>query len=147
MAKSLDFSFVPPQSIRLWWNQVERMLEENPETWQNYMELTTIYDEVLCGNMTLAIVCDRTEVVFATLLTLQDFEKCRVLTGVWAAGKDLELVAPLVVSKLKDWAGELGASEFRMENGRMGWTRFMRKFGFEQTRTVISTPIVPQTLN
>lgn len=147
MTKSLDFSFVPPQSLKLWWNQVEKMLLDHPDTWQNYMELSSIYDEVLKGEMTLAIVLDKTEVVFATLLTVQDFEKCRVLTGVWAAGKDLELVAPLVVSKLKDWASELGAVEFRMENGRRGWTRFMHKYGFRQTRTIISTSVMPQTLN
>ena len=147
MNEEYNFVLIPPASVPLWWPQLEALLIARPETWEKYMELSTIYDWLTSGELQFGSVLRKTELVVAALCRVQDFDRRRVFVAVWAGGEAWPKVGGLLTESLEHLAKSWGCSEFQIEAQRKGWCREMQKFGFTTKRYIVSKELKPLTLN
>lgn len=137
------FQFVPVPSAALpmWWGQVEKLLLANPKTWEPYYDLENIYNGLQNDLLTLFITLDKTEVVFAMMVQVNSYPKCRVVSFIWAAGREVDKYLVLGLEALHEFAVMVGAAEVKVE-GRLGWKKILAPYGYNFDRVILRRPVV-----
>lgn len=128
---------VPPEAINVYWPEVERLLNEYPETWNIGQTLDTIQQLLLLGNLHLWVLQDsRSDIYLMAFTEWRVFPNCRGLCCVWMAGQKLTDYLQLVMSGMEEFARAYDAT-ITMIEGRPGFQKIFANQGYRPLSTTI----------
>lgn len=131
--RTFDFVPVPMESVPLWWDQVERLYRDTPETWEDYDNIESIYDQHMRGHRLLYVALEQgLKLEFAISGTVQTWPTGKTVVLDWCAGRDIKRYLSLALSSLEDLARQVDAFEVKFV-GREGWKKHLEPFGYRVT--------------
>ena len=132
---------IPPEDISRVWDQVGPMLQLALDKGNGIYELPDVKKELESGdNILLAAVKDKEIQAVFTLTTLE-YPRKKVLSIFLVGGSGMEEWEEEIMDTIHAIAKKQGADSV-FSNGRDGWTRKMKKYGYHKVCTILERAVL-----
>lgn len=123
-ARNSDWAAIPRHLIEQFWPQVEYRIRDALSYSPGHQSAEDIRQGLVDGSL-LLLACESVCVV----IELIEYPRKKALHAVIIAGDGVDAWMPELIEHMEHLAREQGATEIS-GNGREGWGRYMRKYGF-----------------
>lgn len=123
---------IPPELLDEYWPSVQAELEKEPELWNKAHTVESLYEHIMNSQIKLWAVYDldyNVKMWFFTTFTV--YPVLKVLTLVWASGRNLNKYLSMGLSALDSYASETGCNGIILD-GRKGWGPLLTPFGYSE---------------
>jgi len=133
-----------PRELDHHWPQIEDMLRCVPHTWEGY----TIEQFLSDAQMGIIQVwgVGKKDISLVYFTTICVYPAKRYLRVIWACGA-LDKSLPIIDASLEQFAKEQNCDAIQIIDGRGGWSRVMKKFGYWQEAIVLERSVSNERLN
>jgi len=130
MTTPLTFGAVPPEHVALVWPDAETLLAPAIATAGGRYMPADIYEQLKTGELLLWIAAEDMVPVAAITTRIARYPQFRALSMDWIGGSRMKDWLPLAHETLLRYAEQNDCTQFE-GYGRKGWSRWLRKFGWE----------------
>ena len=132
---------VPGVMIESIWPQLETKLMERSDLWELGQDPESMKIALQCGMFHLWTVTKENEQLIWVITSFRAYPACRVLAVSWAMGERLEEYLPVLLDGLEEVAAK-NFCRFVLVEGRRGWERVLKPFGYAHLQAVMGKEIV-----
>ena len=127
---------IPPEDIPRVWNQVGPMLQLALDESNGIYDLSDVKEILESGHDILLTAVKDKEIQAAFTLTTLEYPRKKVLSIFLVGGTGMEDWEEEVMDTIYTLAKSQGADSI-YSNGRDGWTRKMKEYGYRKIHTVL----------
>jgi hypothetical protein len=132
----MKVSLIPIDHVHRVWSQVGPILKRAIETSNGRYTDHDVFNLCMQGRQQLWVMFEDDVIHAAATTSVTDYPQRRALTGVFVAGNRMKEWNEPFVDMLERFAKDVGCDLVEM-TGRIGWTKFMKKFGWQQSAVVL----------
>lgn len=121
---------VERENINSVWQAVEQVIVENGQEFLEWYSLPELWEELHRGGMDLWVVVEEGKIIVVGLCGTERHARKAAYHVYWVGGKGFLKHRRDGIARIEQFAKEVVGAEWVMINGRPGWIRAMKKFGY-----------------
>ena len=134
-----DFGLVPTELVPQVWPEVEAILQEKGKRWLETVSEAEVFGWLTSGQCDLWLGCQGGKIDGFVIGCWEEHARAKRYCILYIAGAGLEKYIGKGLAKLEQYCCMFGGSEVVLE-GRRGWARWLRRFGYSQTSVKLRKP-------
>lgn len=133
--------------INYYRRDIYKQLDRIPHTWEEYYSKEDIFNMLLTGELQLWAVGTKTAYVLFVMTQVVVFPKTKILNVLLAFGSLYPGALDLLFATFGRFCAIKNIDKIDIHDGRGGWGRVLRRFGFRPKQTILSVELKPEGLH